>query len=692
MEKKKMKKHSKYFWIKLASGVTLSAIALTTSLSVMLASRSSYNAYYNDLMSQKSEQERLNSLPLEFLGITVALNDGVAYYKDGFGYAPEKNDFNVKANFTEKGKDFSKKLSSKSFEMTVPEDFAKNGGDILFSYTFTPEKKEEDKTDPVPVTKTATFNYVLQEPSENMYKIETMPTFTEAGSAVNVKGNKITLEPLDKTNYKYEEKFTDGYALFTHIKTGVTIKKAITDSFSVYGKDNVKYEYNNVTCHFANEIENLGISFLDDKFMLSPKTADVLEIGSIEGDDASVELGGNISLTGNIATKKFFVESGAKVVINGTINVDYMCAYKDSDLTCNWSGGDCITINGRGLIELDGKVLMKGNGGGTGINLVGMASLQLTRNSEVKIEDCEWGVGTFWVENEKEDTKEGYLLLPPGYKHDAENDNARYYYGEKCILDASATTQGWLCNIVEKTASEYEIIEAPDLTKQGSAKRTDGSTIVLPALNFTDYEVSIKGKKFVFHHETNLEFEVPFENASNLQIDCVNVNSDESGYTFAVNEGKEASVTGTISSDDLGNITISGKGKMLLNGEINIKEKHSLTVESGSYLKVTAAYNDAINVYDESVLNLFGTVDILGLEGKTSINLHNELSAVYLDETSDVNITGGYSIAHWDTDIYAKVYYPAGFVNEENQIKSSEGKAILTYESTFKVDFVEQTK
>lgn len=165
-----MKKHSKSFWIKLISGTALGVAAMVTTLSVMLPSYLEYKNYYDIAMSDKAEKERLNKLPLEFLGISAELDQNVKYW-DNDTAEPQNSDFIVRANFTEKGKDFSKRLSSKEFEMTVPSDFAKNGGTIVFSYTYTPEKDSDDGKDPEPITKTTELTLTLVTPDETVFKM-----------------------------------------------------------------------------------------------------------------------------------------------------------------------------------------------------------------------------------------------------------------------------------------------------------------------------------------------------------------------------------------------------------------------------------------------------------------------------------------------------------------------------------------
>lgn len=227
-----MKKHSKSFWIKLISGTALGVAAMVTTLSVMLPSYLEYKNYYDIAMSDKAEKERLSKLPLEFLGISAELDQNVKYW-DNDTAEPQNSDFIVRANFTEKGKDFSKKLSSKEFEMTVPSDFAKNGGTIVFSYTYTPEKDSDDEKDPEPITKTTELTLTLVTPDETVFKIIKRPTFTEAGYAENIKGSRKELEPLDMVHYDYVEKASSGLGIFTHKESGIVVKVAITDSLRV---------------------------------------------------------------------------------------------------------------------------------------------------------------------------------------------------------------------------------------------------------------------------------------------------------------------------------------------------------------------------------------------------------------------------------------------------------------------------
>ena len=101
-----------------------------TALSTFVPSYRAYKEYYD----AKMEEKRLNSLPLELLSIEA--NQIKDIYATGFDL-PEKDDFEVKANFTEKGKEFSKILPSSDFSITYGDDFSDNGGDITFTYEYT---------------------------------------------------------------------------------------------------------------------------------------------------------------------------------------------------------------------------------------------------------------------------------------------------------------------------------------------------------------------------------------------------------------------------------------------------------------------------------------------------------------------------------------------------------------------------
>lgn len=176
-------------------------------------------------------------------------------------------------------------------------------------------------------------------------------------------------------------------------------------------------------------------------------------------------------------------------------------------------------------------------------------------------------------------------------------------------------------------------------------------------------------------------------------MDGLTVNYDaETGYVFTVDKDKEINISGTLSTSNFDSMTIAGEGLLSIAGEVAVNQGKSLTVNSGSALKVTGTTGDAINVFGDGRLNLFGKVDVISADGKTGINLHSENSAIYLQNTSKVTATGGAcTIAHWDNDMHAKVYYPSDAVYNESEKKivSQDGNTLLSYDSSLKVDFVQ---
>ncbi len=684
-----MKKHSKSFWIKLISGVTLGTAAIVTTLSVMVPSYLEYKNYYDTAMADKAEKERLSKLPLEFLGISAELDQNVKYW-DNDTAEPQNSDFIVRANFTEKGKDFSKKLSSKEFEMTVPSDFAKHGGTIVFSYTYTPEKNNEDEPDPEPITKTTELTLTLVTPDETVFKVMKKPTFTEAGYAENIKGSRKDLEPLDLVHYDYVEKVSSGFGVFTHKASGIVIKVAITDSLSVYKTSGQKFDYNNIDCHFAHDIENLAIAFADGKFVISAEGETILNFGSIEGEKTAIEFKiGEFSLKGKLKAKKVLIKSDAKIHLNGYIYCDDIRAEKNSELIAEWTGGNCLVLGEYGYAELYGKATFSGPNSGTAVELSGGAKLLLSLDSRIVIKGCDWSFGTF--SKNSDGLKEGYLFFPKGYS----SKDGNICVGDVCVLDLSGMTQKGFCNIKADEATEFEVIQAPGIDSPGTARRLDGTEITLPALNFSDYATSVSGKKLLFKHNgTGVKAELSLENANNLKVGGLTVNyALETGYVFTIDKDKEINISGTLSTNALDSMTIAGEGLLSITGEVVVNQGKSLTVNSGSALKVTGTTGDAIHVFEDGKLNLFGNVDVISADGKTGINLHSEQSAIYLENTSRVTATGGEcALAHWDGNNNAKVYYPSDAVynKSEKKIVSNGGDTLLSYASFLKIDFVQK--
>ena len=139
--------------------IACAVIIAVSVLSIMIPSYLTYKKYYDAAIAEREHQKYLNSLPLEFVGISASLSDGVTYYDNGRA-VPKRDDFTVMAHFTEKGKEYDELLRSDDFSLVVPDDFSERGGTVTVNYTWTPEA--EDGENPEPVTKSASVEISLE--------------------------------------------------------------------------------------------------------------------------------------------------------------------------------------------------------------------------------------------------------------------------------------------------------------------------------------------------------------------------------------------------------------------------------------------------------------------------------------------------------------------------------------------------
>ena len=157
--------------IAVIAAVATSAISATA---LMVGSYNEYQEYYQNILEEKAYQEYLNSLGLEFVNLTVELKDGVGYYTDGLA-RPKNDDVIVRAHFTEKGREFNKKVDSDDFTLEYSEDFAQNGGKIKVTYSYQPEKEEGAEVDPEPIVKEAEIEVSLIKVALEGLKVTKMP-------------------------------------------------------------------------------------------------------------------------------------------------------------------------------------------------------------------------------------------------------------------------------------------------------------------------------------------------------------------------------------------------------------------------------------------------------------------------------------------------------------------------------------
>ena len=134
-------------------------------------------------------------------------------------------------------------------------------------------------------------------------------------------------------------------------------------------------------------------------------------------------------------------------------------------------------------------------------------------------------------------------------------------------------------------------------------------------------------------------------------------------------------------------ITVKNKGSLNVSGSVTVTKL--LLVESGATLEVAGVNSDTVIIKDGAVAELYGTVVIQAAEGKTGIIFVKETSALHLKGTSRVTVSGGaFTIGHFSTTVYVKVYYPSGATVANNKITSANGDTLLSYGAICKIEFV----
>jgi|GEM_PF-5718942 len=163
--------------VKILTAASIGTAAVAGSLAVVLSSWFRYKAYYDQASAEREHEKYINSLPLEFLGLDAKVSDLVVYCNNGKA-SPKNEDFVVMANFTEKGKAFSKRLAANAYTISYPDTFASRGGDVTITYTYQPEKAEDAaETDPLPapVTKSTTVSVTLSDVAVTFLEVTKNP-------------------------------------------------------------------------------------------------------------------------------------------------------------------------------------------------------------------------------------------------------------------------------------------------------------------------------------------------------------------------------------------------------------------------------------------------------------------------------------------------------------------------------------
>lgn len=202
--------------IKLVLIIVAAAIFITSSITLMSTSYAEWLDYYNTAMAEKENQKYLESLPLTFEGISASLKDGVIYYENGKA-SVKKDDINVVAHFSEKGKWVDKILDSSEFEMEIPESFSLVGGTVIVKYLYQPEKAEGAADEPVAIIRSAELN------------IDLIP--------VTLSALKVTVNPY-RVYYKESTSFdASGIELKAEFNCGDSVKLDASDISVVNGEN-----------------------------------------------------------------------------------------------------------------------------------------------------------------------------------------------------------------------------------------------------------------------------------------------------------------------------------------------------------------------------------------------------------------------------------------------------------------------
>lgn len=147
-------------FVQLFTAILACAIIAIYGTTTILSSYIPWKDYFDKAMAQREHEKYLQSLPFEFLGITVEMADGVTYYQDNRAF-PSNEDFKVTAHFTEKGKDSDVILGAEEFTINYAADFNLTGGDITVSYSYQPDGTTEEGEPLDPIVRTATITQNL---------------------------------------------------------------------------------------------------------------------------------------------------------------------------------------------------------------------------------------------------------------------------------------------------------------------------------------------------------------------------------------------------------------------------------------------------------------------------------------------------------------------------------------------------
>lgn len=679
--------------IKIIFGAVCILVAVVVTLSVMLTSYTDWKKYYDSVMAEKAMQK----LPLELLGIEARLADGVIYY-DNDTAEPEATDFEVTANFTEKGRNFSRGLGADDFSFEVPEDFSLHGGKIVITYEWQPEKTTEDE--PEPVVKTAELDITLVQPDATVYKMTKIPTYTETGSAENIEGDVKVLPVLDDVSYNYEEFPKTGIAKFVYEELGLTIKKPLLDEMSIETADGTKADVNNVNCYFTAKLGKASLLYddINKSFVLTVNQGETLNIANVDADNFTIG-GGEVEMHSMLKLQSLTVKSGASLKISGVedaIEVTDLSFEDGSEVTLETTR-DGILLYGDAEFYGTFNMTRTSGYGGTAVYIQKDLDIKFSETSRVTITNYSFTLATFG-----DDEKDISAYLPYGAEKQTSGDGHTTVTGWYLQDDGRTKIVEFVNSeypfygVAEKTQNRggYEVTKTPTLTEQGLATAEGQEDIVLPVLSLNDYEIeekangetafTLKGQGITFYETIDGEritIDGVTYNKVTLNLTTIeNLTASYADGVYTLNAA--AGQTAELSSINGGAIVIGGTGTLKLTySEGAALKATSLTVKNGATLEIPnaniaidasrllceagstvalTASGDGIMLYGDA--ELYGTFSLTrsGAIGGTGVNVLASQVKIKFADTSRATFTNyDYTLATWNgsTDILMVLPY-----------------------------------
>lgn len=177
--------------------ISLSSACAVTIGAVFLTSYISWSNYYKEMIEKKEQFDKENEPEVTIMtGISVKVKDGVGFFKNGRADASKSN-FIVEGNYTigntVNQREYTEELTGNEYNLTVPSDFTENGGDLVFNYTKTEVKKDENG------------EVIKDEEGKDVY--ETIYDFTET---LSIDLLDVKLDHLQITQNPYIVCYTEG--------------------------------------------------------------------------------------------------------------------------------------------------------------------------------------------------------------------------------------------------------------------------------------------------------------------------------------------------------------------------------------------------------------------------------------------------------------------------------------------------